>query len=138
MKKIAASALLAFVLLGTTGCGTFFVYQQHTAGKNDPNSRGDGVSHKFVSSPAYEVLGPVEAQGESRIILGLVADGNEGYGLLMDSAKSQFGSDATTVLHIIADYDYQGILFPIWGTVATDYYGVAVRLESIEAVENAN
>ncbi len=37
-------------------------------------------------------------------------------------------------MHIIADYEYQGILFPIYGTVTTNYHGVAVRMERAENV----
>ena len=133
MKYLLTSFVLGMALL-LNGCGGIWVYDRHTAGKNDIYSRADNVDHKFVSSPSYEVLGPVTAQGESDIILGLIASGEEGHGLLLGEAQKSYGQDVSTVMHIIADYEYQGILFPIYGTVTTNYHGVAVRMERAENV----
>ena len=131
MKKGLFTMLgLTIVLLGG-GCATM-VYDRHTSGKNDPSSR----SFDYSSSD-FEVLGPVEATGDSSVVLGLVARGNEGYGLLMKSARQRYGNDnVTTVMFIFADYSYEGILYPILGSIKTSYYGTAVKAKTISQTPN--
>ncbi|MCB2154898.1 hypothetical protein KQI84_08415 [bacterium] len=81
----------------------------------------------------YKILGAVEATGNSRVICGFVfAEGSEGYGLLMRNARDQYDPDTTTILFPMMDYEYSGILYPIWGTMKTNYYGTAVKATDIE------
>jgi hypothetical protein len=79
-------------------------------------------------SPAsYVVLGPVEAQGESSTILGVVTNGSEGQGLLWKRAKERYGDSVTGIKDVTASYEYSSVLLPVWGKITTTYYGVAVR-----------
>ena len=136
MKILVGAVILGLLITVTSGCGSVYVYDRHTAGKYDTVSRADGIGHGFVSSPSYDVLGPVSASGESTILLGLVADGKEGYGLLMNDARGQYNDDASTVMHIMADYEYSGILFPILGSIKTNYHGVAVKMNKVSSVDS--
>lgn len=109
-----------------SGCASTAVYWRHTDLKIDPFSR----SYDY-SSVDFEVLGPVEAKGESSVLLGIVARGNEGYGLLMRAARQKYGNDATTVMFIFSDYSYEGIIFPLFGEIETQYYGTAVKSKAV-------
>ena len=81
----------------------------------------------------YDILGPVEAVGNSRVILGFVFnEGTEGYGLMLRDARERYDASAPTVLFPMIDYEYYGILYPIYGTMKTNYYGTAVKAQKIE------
>lgn len=130
MKK--ALTLLAIILATSmlTGCATS-VYSRQTQAKIDPFSRTFDYS-----SSDFEVLGPAQATGESSVVLGLVARGNEGYGLLMKAARQKYGDDVSSVMFIFSDYSYEGILYPIIGTIRTTYQGTAVKAKTISHTAN--
>jgi len=113
-----------------SGCASF-VYEKHTGLKEDAFSR----TYDY-SSADFDVLGPVEASGESSVVLGLVARGNEGYGLLMKAARQKYGQDVSTVMFIFSDYSYEGILYPLIGSVKTSYSGTAVKANTISHTRN--
>jgi len=129
MKKTLIGLLLLAVLSLSAGCATL-VFERQTAFKIEPLSRSFDYN-----SADFEVLGPVEAQSESTVILGLVARGTEGYGLLMKEARKRY-PDASTVMFIFADYSYEGILYPILGTIRTTYQGTAVRAKMVSQTPN--
>ncbi len=135
MKRILASAVLASMLVFSTGCASVLMFNAQTAGKNDPGSKPMG-GQSIVSTASYDILGPVSATGSSNILVGIVTSGNEGYGLLLEQARAQYGNDAHAVMYVTASYEYSGILFPILGEITTSYSGVAVSLNSIDAVES--
>jgi hypothetical protein len=84
----------------------------------------------------YEVLGPVEASGSSQVVLGMVTDGHEGYGLLMKAARTKWGGDVTSVMFIFSEYEFSGVLYPLIGKVSTTYYGTAVKSKVVSNVPN--
>jgi len=129
MRSVAFACIVATLFV--SGCASTFVYEKHSSGKSDPWSR----TYDY-SSMDFDVLGPVEATGESTVILGLVSQGHEGYGLLMKNARSTYGKDVSSVMFIFADYEYQGILYPVFGTVKTTYAGTAVRLKTVSHTPN--
>ncbi|MDD5705128.1 MAG: hypothetical protein PHR35_04325 [Kiritimatiellae bacterium] len=125
-----SSALLA-VGLGTllvSGCATS-MFERQTESKKDKYS----LAATTVATD-YEVLGPVEATGSSQVVLGIVTDGAEGYGLLMRAARAKFGDRATSVMFIFSEYHYSGILYPLIGKIQTTYYGTAVKAKSASNV----
>jgi len=124
--------LLGLVSAGLmlSGCATI-VHERQTALKIDPFSRTWDYS-----SVDFEVLGPVEASGESQVVLGLIAQGREGYGLLMKAARQKYGPDVSTVMFIFSDYDYEGVLYPLFGRIKTNYTGTAVKTKTISHTEN--
>ena len=126
--SLFAVAVVSVSLL--SGCATS-VYQRHTSGKYDANSRT-----LDYSSADFEVLGPIDATAESSVLLGLVARGNEGYGLLLKAARQKYGQNVTTVMFIFSDYSYEGILYPLLGTIKTSYSGTAVTAKTISHAEN--
>lgn len=130
MKKCVCLIALVAVSFMLTGCSSM-VFERQTAGKIDPLSR----TYDF-SSADFEVLGPVAANGESTVILGLVARGTEGYGLLMKEAREKYGNDVTTVMFIFSDYSYEGIFYPIIGTIKTSYAGTAVKAKTVSHASN--
>lgn len=130
MKKwvgVVGVLAVAFIM---AGCATS-VYERHTGLKMDAFSRTCDYS-----SLDFEVLGPVEASGSSMVVVGIVARGNEGYGLLMKEARRKYGADVTTVMFIFSDYDYKGILYPLIGKIETSYSGTAVKMKSISQTAN--
>ena len=106
------------------------LFERHTAGKIDCLSR----SWDYTTAE-YEVLGAVEAEGSSQVVLGMITDGHEGYGLLMKSAKAKW-PEATSVMFIFSEYEYSGVLYPLIGKVSTTYYGTAVKSKTISNVPN--
>ncbi|MCX7001498.1 MAG: hypothetical protein NT106_14580 [Candidatus Sumerlaeota bacterium] len=130
MRRIAIVIGVAAMAISMFGCATM-VYERQTELKIDRFSRTWDYS-----SADFEVLGPVEASGESQIILGLLAQGTEGYGLLMKAARQKYGQDVSTVMFIFSDYQYQGILYPIFGTIKTTYSGAAVKAKTISHTAN--
>lgn len=130
MTKFMGFIGLSLMAAMMTGCATY-VYERQTMGKVDPLSRTWDYS-----SADFEVLGPVDAMGESSVILGLVARGTEGYGLLMKAARQKYGTDVSTVMFIFSDYTYDGVLYPIFGTIKTSYAGTAVKAKTISHVGN--
>lgn len=130
MKKWTCLIVLVSVVLMLTGCSSM-VFERHTLGKSDPFSRTWDYS-----SADFEVLGPVEATGESTVLLGLVARGTEGYGLLMKEARKIYGKDVSTVMFIFSDYSYEGLFYPIIGSVKTSYSGTAVKAKTVSHANN--
>lgn len=114
-----------------TGCMTPMPMSQFTGAK--------GLANESITRTLdpvnvdYEIAGPVDATGNSRVILGIVFnEGTEGYGLMMRNARAMYGNDTTTILFPMIDYEFQGVLYPVWGTMKTNYYGTAVKARSIE------
>ena len=137
MKRVAFVSLLAALPLVTSGCTTLF--DKFTGSKILANETTTRIIDQVDTD--YEVLGPVEATGNSQVILGFIVNqGTEGYGLMMGEAKSRYGNEVTTILFPMTDYEYNGILYPIFGTVTTNYYGTAVYADSFsqsgESVSN--
>jgi hypothetical protein len=120
-RMLMVSGVLTMLALSLSGCASS-LFEERTALKYEVFSRSCDFN-----SGEYEVVGPVEAHGSSRVILGLVVSGTEGYGLLMKEAREQYGKDVTTVQFIFVTYDHTGVLYPVYGGIRTTYYGTAVR-----------
>ena len=113
-----------------TGCATS-VWERQTEWKIDPFSRTCDYS-----SADFEVLGPVEASGNSTVVLGMFTGGSEGYGLLMRKARKEYGDDVSTVMFIFSDYTYTGVFYPLVGTIITHYSGTAVKAKTVSHTTN--
>lgn len=113
----------AMMLLSATGCAGYFEYMKRS-------SRPYGNMTQTITrydSKDYEVLGIVMAQGYSRCILGILAEGEEGEALLWNEARRLYGDRVTGMKDISISYDYQSILAPVFSEVHTTYVGTAVR-----------
>ena len=104
-----------------SGCAGYMEYMQRSMA---PNINSATVTE--YGSEEYTVLGPVEAVGESKCILGVYITGEDGQGLLMRAAKQAF-PNATGVKDVSAVKNYEGVLPPVYATITTTYYGVAVQ-----------
>ncbi len=131
MKRVLALLLLCSVAIVLSGCASTAVFERQTALKIDPFSRTFDYS-----SSDFEVLGPVTAHGASTVVMGMVAGGHEGYGLLRKAAVEKYGNDVSTVMFIFSDYAYTGVMYPIVGTVRTTYSGTAVKIKTISHTPN--
>jgi hypothetical protein len=130
MKKLVILSGLLSVAVLMSGCATG-MFERQTALKVDPFSRSFDYS-----SADFQVLGPVEATGSSRVIMGIVMSGHEGYGLLMKAARQKYGPDVSTVMFIFSDYQYMGVLYPLVGNIATTYSGTAVKVQAVSHTAN--
>ena len=125
----AVLILCASLLTGCLGI-TPMPMAQYTGSKGLPNESSTRTLDSVDAD--YNIVGPVDATGNSRVILGLVFNqGTEGYGLMMEDARYRYDESTTTILFPMIDYEYEGILYPIWGTMKTKYYGTAVKAENI-------
>lgn len=129
MKHWTLVAGLTLTAMLMSGCATA-LFERHTSGKTDFLSR----SWDYTTAE-FEVLGPVEAEGSSQVVLGIVTDGHEGYGRLMKAARNKW-PETTNVMFIFSEYDYSGVLYPIIGKISTTYYGTAVKSKTISNVPN--
>lgn len=130
MKQAIVLTGFVCVMVLMSGCATS-MYERQTALKIDPFSRTCDYS-----SADFEVLGPVEATGSSRVVLGMVTSGHDGYGLLMQAARKTYGKDVTTVMFIFSDYQYLGVVYPVLGRITTTYMGTAVKAKTISHAAN--
>lgn len=130
MRKATCLLILVGAAFVLSGCAGTMHYERHFGVKNDPFS----IHRDNVLAGGFDVLGPVEAEGESINVLGIVVRGTEGHGLLTEAARRKYGEDATTVVFASADYNYEGILYPIFGTVKTRYYGIAVKGDKLQEI----
>jgi len=114
-------ALLMMVAL--TGCAGYIEYMKRSA------SPGFNVTQTMTryESTDYEVLGVVMAQGDSRCIMGVFIEGEEGEGLLWDAAKTVFGDQVTGIKDISASHKYQSVLPPVFSEIRTTYIGTAIK-----------
>lgn len=121
IRTIVAAAILSMVLV-VSGCG----YGEYMQRSSIPTLNATQTVTRY-DAKAYDVLGLVRAEGNSRCILGIVVEGVEGEALLWDAAKSQFGDRVTGIKDINISYDYQSILPPIFSEITTTYVGTAVH-----------
>lgn len=130
MRKslIAAFALVATTTL-FTGCmitpasygpGSTFPAFIYTDGLNYPAENSSSTQYTLTTDD-FTIIGPVTAEGESKNIFGIVADGDNGYELLMKEVQAKGGDD---VINLRADVSSSNILG--FTTVKTKYMGTAI------------
>ena len=121
MKKLTMAAALIVTAMFLTGCLGYPEYATRT-GKPNINASTDTE----YSVEDYTVLGTVEATVESKCILGLYVVGEDGQGALMAAAREQYDG-VTGIKDVSAVKQYEGVLPPVYMTISTTYYGVAVQ-----------
>ncbi|MBP7654681.1 hypothetical protein KA977_14770 [Candidatus Dependentiae bacterium] len=87
---------------------------------------GGKVSYNMETPTKYSIIGPVNAAGESSNILGIVAQGDNGYKKLMDAAN-RVGADA--VVNVVTDLHFNSYIFGAYTKVTTNLSGIAVRFD---------
>ena len=115
--------IIAVGLFAFPGCAGYIDYMK---GSTTPSFNGTQTITRYESK-AYDVLGIVRAEGNSKCIMGIIVEGTEGTGLLWDAARNQFGDRVTGIKDINLSYDYQSVLSPIFCEITTIYVGTAVH-----------
>ncbi|HPN30832.1 MAG TPA: hypothetical protein PKY81_07730 [bacterium] len=95
---------------------------------------GGKVSYNMETPTKYSIIGPVNASGESSNILGIVAQGDNGYKRLMDAAN-RVGADA--VVNVVTDLHFNSYIFGAYTKVTTNLSGIAVKFDRENAASNA-
>jgi hypothetical protein len=121
--KIFCLCLVGSLALLTTGCMGYFEFMNRSS---RPTMIQTETMARYESSN-YEVLGVVTARGESKCVLGVLVEGEEGEGLLWSVAKSEYGDRMTGIKDINVSYEYQSILPPIFSQITTTYVGTAIH-----------
>jgi hypothetical protein len=121
--KICCFFIMGLFLFALSGCAGYIEYMKRSPGSN---SRQTQTVTRYESN-SYEVLGVVTARGESKCVLGIIVEGEEGEGLLWSSARSEFGDRMTGIKDINVSYEYQSILPPIFSEITTTYVGTAIH-----------
>jgi hypothetical protein len=127
MKKLKLG-ICCLILIGLfvsvfSGCAGYIEYMKRSPRTN--NLQTQTVTRYECTS--YEVLGVVTARGESKCVMGIIVEGQEGEGLLWSAAKSEFGDRVTGVKDINVSYEYQSILPPIFSEITSTYVGTAIH-----------
>ncbi len=91
-----------------------------------PNINSATVTQYRNEAPNYEVLGTVTANVEAMSILGIVATGTDGQGVLWREALRQY-PEATGLKDISQSNEFLNILWFVYTGVKTTYYGTVVR-----------
>lgn len=124
MKRMFAIAMVLFAVVAMmSGCAAG--WQEYMSRTQVPNI--NSVSTTRYVSEDYEVLGPVEATGSSKSILGMVVEGKDGQGLLMKEAMDEYRGECTGIKDITAYKEYNAILPIIFNEINTTYMGVAIK-----------
>lgn len=121
--KLSCLFFIAGLLLMLAGCSGYMEYLNRSPRPTDNNTN---LMTRYTSSD-YDVLGVVEAEGESRCLVGIIVEGTEGEGLLWKKAKEEYGKRVTGIKDIGKWYEYEGILSPIFSEIKTTYIGTAVH-----------
>lgn len=126
MKRMLFVLILMFFMF-MTGCASYVEF----AGRSiqPVNVHGAGTVTMYQAKN-YEILGKVEARGDSLCVIGCVATGKEGDALLWDEAIRKYGDKVTGLKDITNTYDYTAISFfwmPILSQVERTYMATAIR-----------
>ena len=114
---------LGFSILMLTGCMGYFEFVNRST---QPGKLATQTMTRYQSA-SYDVLGVVTAKGESKCVLGVLIEGEEGEGLLWRAAKGEFGDRVTAIKDINVSYEYQSILPPVFSEITTTYVGTAIH-----------
>jgi len=123
LLKLGGLVFTGLILLSFTGCVGYMEYMQRSPLQNNRQTQ----TMTRYESTGYEILGVVTAKGESKCVLGIIVEGEEGEGLLWNAAKSEFGDRVTGIKDINISYEYQSILPPVFSEVTTTYIGTAIH-----------
>ena len=121
--KTAVLIGLAGLLVLSVGCSGGVWVGSDTL---KPNINSATVTQYRNEAPNYEVLGTVTADVEAMSILGIVATGTDGQGVLWDRALMQY-PEATGLKDISQKNDFINILWFVYTGVRTTYYATVVR-----------
>lgn len=91
-----------------------------------PNMNATTVTQYRNDAPNYEVLGPVSATCEAMSVLGVYAGGTDGHAVLWEEALKIYPG-VTGIKDISQTNDFMNILWFVYNSVKTTYYGTAVK-----------
>jgi hypothetical protein len=91
-------------------------------------SRHDAQTLFNFSRADIELLGPITATSESQCILGLMAQGDNGYGNLMKAAKAKY-PDADGIINLSWDTHWNLICLGIISKVQANVEGMAFKFK---------
>lgn len=89
------------------------------------------VTNFNLTTADFQIIGPVEADGEITTILGLVMYGGDGYGPLLEKARAKGGDE---VIHYHFDIEDYAILTFVYNRARWKARGTAVKYRE-EALE---
>lgn len=106
----------------------FLVFMALQAGCLYTNVRAPGPTNQVtnfnLTTADFKVIGPVEADGEVTTILGMVMFGGDGYGPLLEKARS-LGADE--VIHYRFDVEDYAVLTFVYNRARWKARGTAVK-----------
>ena len=94
---------------------------------NYPSYRESHTQFTFVRSD-FEILGPVSAKAESQCILGLIAQGDNGFGNLTRAAKAKY-PDCDAVINIQWDTQWNLICLGLMSKVTSTIDATAIKIK---------
>jgi hypothetical protein len=110
-------------LLVFCGCATSITVGSHTL---KPNMNAATVTQYRNEAPNYEVLGVLQAKCEAVSVLGIYSGGVDGHAILWEEALKRY-PQTTGIKDISQTNEFTNILWFIYTSVKTTYYGTAVR-----------
>lgn len=134
MKKWLSVLGCVVVGLGLTGCAGLM--------STSPSGVAPGGLFSDVNYPSYResqtkftftrddlvILGPITAKSESQCILGLVAQGDNGFGNLMKAARTKY-PDCDGVINIQWDTQWNLICLGLMSKVTATVEGTAIKIK---------
>ncbi len=91
-----------------------------------PSEFNGSARFNIETKAKFNILGIVTAKGESTNILGIIAQGDNGYSNLIDTAKKMGADD---VINITTDIKYHYYFFGAFQKVVTNLTGTAIKYE---------
>lgn len=92
---------------------------------NYPSALNPNTTHEInIERKDIDILGRVESMSESYTILGIIGQGDSGYGALLEQAKAK-GADGVMNVHI--DTQVQAYVFGAYLKITTTLTGTAYK-----------
>ena len=88
-----------------------------------PNYVGAAARYNLTTSD-FTIIGPVSAEAKSTNILGMVAEGNNGYAKLFEAAQAAGGDD---VISIKVDTQCKHYVFGVYSAATVKLTGFAIK-----------
>ncbi len=128
-KLFTAIALLG--LIGLTGCiGSTTFSGGSLPGSivtdiNYPSALNPSTNHEIeIGRDDIEIIGAVSATAESFTIVGIIGQGDSGYGKLLEAARAK-GADG--IMNVTIDTQIQAYVFGAYNKVVTTLSGTAYK-----------
>ena len=133
MKLILTSALAIVSMACLSGCGLIGGFPSpqgaHPGGIVSDGTYGVGgmPTHIRLQREDVEVLGQVQSATESECILGIISQGDNGYGKVLAAARAKY-PECDAVINMQWDIQYKTICFgSLYEKVTTKIEGTAIK-----------